>query len=97
MILRILGEGQFDVPEDRVDELNRLDEEVQAAVDAGDADGFARALARLITGVRTAGRELPEDYLGPSDLVIPGPDATLDEVKDELASGEGLIPGRPTA
>ena len=96
MILRILGEGQFDVPAERMDELNRLDEEVQAAVDAGDADAFTRALARLITGVRTAGRELPDDFLGPSDLVIPGPDATLDEVADELAGGEGLIPGRPT-
>jgi hypothetical protein len=96
MILRILGEGQFEVSEDRMAELNRLDEDVQAAVDASDADGFTRALARLITGVRTAGRELPDDFLGPSDLVIPGPDATLDEVADELAGGEGLIPGRPT-
>jgi hypothetical protein len=94
MIVRISGEGQFEVPEERMEELNRLDEEVQAAVDAGDVDGFARALARLITGVRTAGRELPDDYLGPSDLVIPGPDATLEEVR-ELLSDDGLIPGHP--
>jgi PspA-Associated protein len=95
MILRILGEGQFEVADDRIDELNRLDDAVQAAVDAGDADAFARALARLVTGVRTVGRELPEEHLGPSDLVIPGPDATLEEIRDELAGGEGLIPGRP--
>jgi hypothetical protein len=92
MILRILGEGQFEVPEERMEELNRLDEEVQAAVDADDADGFTRALARLITGVRTAGRELPDDYLGPSDLVLPGPDATIGDVREVLGD-EGLIPG----
>jgi hypothetical protein len=85
MILRILGEGQFEVPEDRMDELARLDDEVQAAVEAGDAEAFARALARLVTGVRTAGRELPDDHLGPSDLVIPGPDATLEEIREQLA------------
>jgi hypothetical protein len=95
MIVRILGEGQFDVPDHRLDELTRLDDEVQAAVDAGDADALARALARLVTGVRTAGRELPEAHLGPSDLVIPGPDATIDEIREQLAGGEGLIPDRP--
>jgi hypothetical protein len=95
MILRILGEGQFEVAEDSLEELNRLDDEVQAAIDAGDADAFARALARLVTGVRTVGRELPEDHLGPSDLVIPGPDATLEEVREQLTGGEGLIPDQP--
>ena len=94
MILRILGEGQFDVAEDRLDELNRLDDDVTAAVEAGDATAFARALAALVTGVRNAGKELPEDYLGPSDLVLPGPDSSLEEVRELLSgSEEGLIPG----
>jgi hypothetical protein len=94
VILRILGEGQFDVPADRLDELNRLDDEVQAAVEAQDPEAFGRALAALVTGVRTAGSELPDDYLGPSDLVLPGPDSSLDEVRELLSgSEEGLIPG----
>ena len=94
MILRILGEGQFDVPEERLGELNELDDEVQAAVETGDHDLFGQALASLVTGVRTAGKELPEDYLGPSDLVIPGPDSTLEEVRELLAdTAGGLIPG----
>jgi hypothetical protein len=94
VILRILGEGQFEVGQDQLDELNRLDDAVQAAVEAGDRDSFARALAALITGVRTAGTELPADYLGPSDLVLPGPDSSLEEVRDLLSTSEqGLIPG----
>jgi hypothetical protein len=94
VILRILGEGQFEVPDDRLEELNQLDDEVQAAVEAGDREAFGRALAALVTGVRTAGSELPEDYLGPSDLVLPGPDSSLEEVEELLAgTEEGLIPG----
>jgi hypothetical protein len=94
VIVRVLGEGQFDVPDASMPELQRLDDAVQAAIDAGDADGFASALARLVTGVRTAGRELPDEHLGPSDVVIPGPDATLEEVRAQLG-GEGLLPDRP--
>ena len=94
MILRILGEGQFEVPEGALEELNRLDDEVQKAVEAGDGEAFGRALTALVTGVRTAGSELPADHLGPSDLVIPGPDSSLEEVRELLAgSEEGLIPG----
>lgn len=94
MILRILGEGQFEVGEDQIGELNRLDDAVQAAVEAGDREAFGRALAALITGVRTAGEELPDDYLGPSDLVLPGPDSSLEEVRELLSTSEqGLIPG----
>jgi len=94
MIVRILGEGQFDVDDDRLSELNELDDQVQAAVETGDHDLFAQALALLVTGVRTAGKELAEDYLGPSDLVIPGPDSTLEEVSELLVDNEeGLIPG----
>jgi hypothetical protein len=82
------------VGQDQLDELNRLDDAVQAAVEAGDRESFSRALAALITGVRTAGSELPADFLGPSDLVLPGPDSSLEEVKELLSTSEqGLIPG----
>lgn len=94
MILRILGEGQFEVTEASLTELNQLDSELQTAVQTDDHDGFANALAALLTGVRTLGTEVPSDYLGPSELVLPGPDSSLEEVRELLAdSEEGLIPG----
>ena len=92
MIVRIMGEGQFEVPQERVDELNRLDQDLQKAVEADDEDGFETALQGLLASVRTAGSELPEDYLGPSELVLPSPDSTIEEVRAVLGE-EGLIPG----
>lgn len=92
MIVRIMGEGQFDVPDERLEELNRLDQDLLKAVDTGDEERFASALQGMLAGVRAAGTPLPDDYLGPSDLVFPDPDATIDEVR-EILGEEGLIPG----
>jgi hypothetical protein len=92
MIVRIMGEGQFDVPDEQLDELNRLDDALAEAVESGDTASFRTALESLLTSVRTQGSELPDDYLGPSDLVLPGPDATIAEVRAVLGE-EGLIPG----
>ena len=92
MIVRISGEGQFEVPEDHVEELNRLDDDLAKAVDAGDDGQFKTTLEALLASVRTAGQELPADWIGPSDLVLPSPDATIHEVREVLGD-EGLIPG----
>jgi hypothetical protein len=92
MIVRISGEGQFDVPDDHVDELNRFDEDLTKAVDAGDEGQFKTALEALLASVRTAGNELAADYIGPSDLVLPSPDSSIHEVREVLGD-EGLIPG----
>ena len=92
MIVRILGEGQYDLSDDAVSALNDLDAKVEAAVESGDDDGFKAALASLLDGVRTAGVPHDADSLSPSDLILPMADATLHEVRDML-SGDGLIPG----
>ena len=89
MIVRISGEGQFDVPESHVGELNRLDGDLTKAVDAAQ---FKSALEALLTSVRSAGEELPADWIGPSDLVLPSPDSSIHEVREVLGD-EGLIPG----
>jgi hypothetical protein len=92
MIIRILSEGQFEVPDDHAEELNRLDSALVDAVASGSDSDFTTALQALLAGVRTVGKPLPDDFLGPSDLVLPGPEATIDEVR-ELLGEEGLIPG----
>lgn len=92
MIVRILGEGQLDVPADSLDELNRLDHELQHACESQDEAAFHAALAALLDRVRALGTAVPDDHLGPSELVFPSPDATLAEVA-ELLGEEGLIPG----
>ena len=92
MIVRILGEGQFDLSDEAVSALNDLDAKVESAIEAGDDVVFHDALAALLDGVRTAGVPHAAESLDPSDLMLPMADATLAEVKDML-SGDGLIPG----
>ena len=92
MIVRILGEGQFDVAGHTVDAMNAIDTQLQSAVETGDEIGMRRALADLEALVREVGERMPDDYLGPSEIVLPGPDSTLEEVR-ALLSEEGLIPG----
>lgn len=92
MIIRILGEGQFEIAEDRIDELNRLDTAVQSAADADDEQTFAAALSALLDAVRTLGAPLPDEMITPSDLVLPDADTSLRQVQ-AMISDEGLIPG----
>ena len=92
MIVRIMGEGQRDVPEAALEDLNALDAEVEAAVDAGDDAAFTSALGRLLDRVRELGTPLADDVLVPSALVLPSPDATADDVR-HLFDGDGLVPG----
>jgi hypothetical protein len=90
MIVRILGEGQYSIADDAHAALDALDADVVHAVDSGDEQAFAAALAALIAEVRDAGKPVADDDFAPSDLVVPFSDATLEETKGLLAeSGEG--------
>ncbi|MCR6031864.1 hypothetical protein GGQ22_10455 [Nocardioides sp. zg-579] len=92
MIIRILGEGQYDVAEDAVERLNELDSAVESAIQASDEPSFSTALAALLEAVRSVGAAHAVDSLDESDLILPPPDATLDEVR-ALLNDDGLIPG----
>jgi hypothetical protein len=92
MIVRILGEGQLEVPESAVAELNELDATLEAAVEHNDEEAFRSALAALLARVREVGSPTDADDLRPSELIIPQPDATMADVR-RLLTDEGLIPG----
>ncbi|USX53964.1 hypothetical protein [Lentzea sp. HUAS12] len=92
MIIRILGDGQYEVGDDRIDDLNVLDDEVQKAVESGDAETYGAALAALLATVRELGFPLAADAIVSSALVLPAADLGLQEVR-ALLSDEGLIPG----
>ncbi|WP_406860501.1 hypothetical protein ABZO31_08575 [Streptomyces sp. HUAS MG47] len=92
MIVRIMGEGQWEVADSHFPELNKLDDELLAEMESGDGEGFRRTLAALLDAIRRLGEPLPVDALEPSELILPSPDATLAEVR-ELLSDDGLIPG----
>jgi len=92
MIVRILGEGQFNVDEAATVELNKLDSQLEAAVERNDEAAFTAALHGLLDQVRALGAPLPSDVLEPSDLILPSPDSSMDEVR-KLLTDDGLIPG----
>ena len=92
MIVRIMGEGQVRLADSHLTELNKLDDELLAEMENGDGPGFRRTLHALLTKVRDLGEPVADDSLDPSDLILPSPDATLEEVR-ELLSDDGLIPG----
>ena len=92
MIVRILGEGQYDLDDHALDALNGLDTQIESAIEAGDEEMFRTALQGLLAAVRASGTHHAVDSLDESDLILPPPDATIDEVR-ELLGDDGLIPG----
>ncbi|MDX2296436.1 MULTISPECIES: PspA-associated protein PspAA [Streptomyces] len=92
MIMRILGEGQYDIADKHLEQLNHLDTALQKAADASDGTAFASALSALLDAVRSLGTPLPNETITPSDLVLPDETTSLPQVR-ELLSDEGLIPG----
>ncbi|MFG3344944.1 hypothetical protein ACGF1Z_07740 [Streptomyces sp. NPDC048018] len=92
MIVRIMGEGQWELADSHFAELNGLDDELLAEMESGDEAGFRRTLGALLDAVRRLGEPLPDDALEPSELILPASGATLDEVR-QMLSDDGLIPG----
>ncbi len=92
MIVRILGEGQFNLPGAVIDELNAIDNQMVAAVEAEDETNFTRLLREMLTLVREKGVPVPVDELVESDLILPEADLTLDEA-EHIFIGDGLLPG----
>ncbi len=91
MIVRIMGEGQVKLDDSHFPTLNALDDELMAELESGDDDGFRRTLGALLEAVRTMGTPLPDDSLEPSELILPTPEASMDEVRAMLTE-DGLIP-----
>ena len=91
MIVRIATESQYRLPEDAAEELNALDNDVVAAVEAGDEDRFHEIFEQMLDLVRRAGDPLGEDEIEESSVILPPPDTSFVEAAAEF-TGEGLIP-----
>jgi hypothetical protein len=92
MIVRISSEGQYEVADEDIAELNELDNAAVAACETTDEQAFHAAFGRLLELVRSKGTPVPDDELFGSDIILPPPDVSLEEAKTEF-QGEGLIPG----
>ena len=96
MIVRVMGEGQYEIDDEVAKGLNDLDEQAERALKADDQAQLSGLLGRMADAVRTNGTRLPDEDLEPSDAIIPPQDLTLDEAR-QLFEGEGLVPDLPAA
>jgi hypothetical protein len=92
VIVRVLGEGQFELADSLADTLNAHDTALTDALSADDESAFRTALRAMLATVRGNGARVPDQVLMPSDVVLPSADATVDDVRDMLGD-EGLVPG----
>jgi hypothetical protein len=91
VIVRIATESQYRLPDDDAAQLNELDNEAVAAVEAGDEERFHEVFEQMLDLVRSAGAALDEDELEESDVILPPPDTSFVEAAADF-TGEGLIP-----
>jgi hypothetical protein len=91
MIVRISGEGQYEISDDLHHELNELDDAAVAAVDREDEAAWHAAFEKLVAFVRDNGTATEEDDLRPSEVILPPADTSYAEAGADF-TGEGLVP-----
>jgi hypothetical protein len=91
VIVRVSGEGQFELPDADLERLNELDNRAVGAVEHGDETGFHELWSQMLELVSTNGSPLAVDELVESAVILPPRDISFEEAKGEF-SGDGLIP-----
>ena len=95
MIARLMGEGQYRIDDTLHEELNALDEQAVAALEANDETTLDARLDDMWKLVKERGERLADDDLSASDLIVPPSDLTLEETR-ALFAEDGLIPDLPS-
>ena len=90
MIVRIMGQGQYNVDNTLVKQLNAIDNRIINHISGEDKDGFREDLAELISLVRDKGVLLDPAKIVQSDIIVPPEDLTFDEAS-LIFKGHGLI------
>jgi hypothetical protein len=91
MIVRISGEGQYELADSEAERLNELEAVVVTAVEAGREAEYPDAFEALLDHIRAVGSPVAEDELEGSDVIFPPSDTTFAEAAADF-TGEGLIP-----
>ena len=96
VIVRLMGEGQFEIDDEVREGLNELDEQAERRSRRATRRGSAGCSERWPSGARRRARACPTTTCRPPTAIVPPPDLTLEEAR-ELFDGEGLIPDLPAA
>lgn len=90
MIVRIMGEGQFQVSSSLLDELNVIDNRIVDYVAKENESDFKKELGKLIAMIKENGKPVDDAEIVESDIIVPPADLTLEEAAG-IFKGEGLI------
>ncbi len=88
MIVRILHDGQYTIPKDLETRLEAMDEELTRALDNNDKEAYESKLAEIIDAITAEGTVVPPEKLLSSDITVPAPGSTLEDIKALLADDE---------
>jgi hypothetical protein len=92
--VRISGIGQYELDDEAIKTLDKLDDRLMESLNAGDEKGFQSTLHETISFVQSNGKEVPHDRVVPSEVIIPPDDVTLDEARS-FFTDEGLMAPLP--
>jgi hypothetical protein len=90
MIIRIMGEGQYNVKSSLFDTLNKIDNTIVDNVQQGDEKAYRKNLAKLISTIKSKGDLIDDKELVESDIIVPMADMTLKEAR-EVFTGTGIF------
>jgi hypothetical protein len=92
MIIRIMGQGQFEVKSSLFDDLNKIDNKIVEYVQKGNEKGYKKSLADLIGIITREGQMVDNKELVESDVIVPPADMTLEEAR-QVFRGTGIFEG----
>jgi hypothetical protein len=88
VIIRIMGEGQYHVPEALCDQLKEVDNRIVVLVEKGNEKEFREELLKLISEIRKKGKVVEEKEILVSDIIVPPENMSFKEVKDIFKESE---------
>lgn len=81
MIVRIMGEGQYQASEALCSELNKIDNYIVTLVEKGKAEEYRKELARLISEIKGKAEPIDPKEIVNSDIIVPPGDLSFEEAK----------------
>lgn len=90
MIVRIQGEGQYELADGSEADLQSQDQTLFDAMNRDDVPRFQSALKSIVSYVQSKGARLSDERLVGSDVILPSPDTSLEEAK-RLFTDEGYL------
>jgi hypothetical protein len=94
MIVRVSGEGQYELDGDALKRLDQLDDQLVDAMNRGDTEGFRSRLQETVQLVQQDGTPVAAERVVPSDVIIPPGDIDLDEAR-QFFTDDGLMAPLP--